>query len=149
MRIKIKRLPHCFALPEYKSLGAVGADLYAAEDSVFVGMGDFILPGKLQPLPEKIKTGVCIELPAGYYAQVVGRSGLSASGIAVISGTIDQDYRGEISVLTMYCGTKNRVRRGDRIAQLVISPVVQAVFVESEELSETERGEKGFGSSGV
>jgi dUTP pyrophosphatase len=139
MRIKIKRLPHCFALPEYKSLGAAGADLYSSEKTT-------IPPGALWLFP----LGICLEIPVGYFGLILPRSGLSKKCIHVAPGTIDSDYRGELAVVASNEGNGNwEVSVGDRIAQLVISPVAQAVFVESEELSETERGGKGFGSSGV
>jgi dUTP pyrophosphatase len=140
MRIKIKTLPHCFAAPEYKTNGSVGADLYAAENKI-VQHGEIFL----------FRTGVCIEIPPGFKGQVFGRSGLSTKGYLVLPGTIDQDYRGEIGVILLNSGTDFRqvlIRRGERIAQLVISPVIQADF-ESDELGSTERGENGFGSTGA
>lgn len=140
MRIKIKRLPHCFRVPAYQTVGSVGADLYAAEDwSIRHGANHIFA------------SGIALELPQGYMGQVFGRSGMSARGYLVSPGTIDQDYRGEIKVTLANYGIDLgplHVKRGDRIAQLIISPVIQAVFVE-DVLGETDRGENGFGSSGA
>lgn len=140
MRIKVKRLDHCFALPVYATLGSVGADVYAT--------GDVVLP-HCQPVV--IKLGFCVEIPPGWEMQIRPRSSLSKRGIVTHLGTIDQDYRGEVCVTLersaqapYYC-----VRRGDRIAQIVLAPVAQAVFEQVGELGETERGEKGFGSTGI
>ena len=127
--------------PTKGSARAVGWDLYAVEDTVFGGMGTTLL----------IRTGIALELPTGYEAQVRGRSSLNGKGLAVLFGTVEDDYRGEIQVVMTcldrmaYCTT---IREGDRIAQLVIAPVVPANFIEVEELTQTARGTGGFGSSG-
>lgn len=97
----------------------------------------------------KVRTGVCIELPSGYEGQVRPRSGLSAKGVWVKLGTVDEDYRGEISVvLGNFSGGPYDIVCGDRIAQLVIAAVPQVSVEYVESLTPTERGEKGFGSSG-
>jgi len=142
MKVKIKRLPHCFALPFYATEQAAGLDLYSAVDEV------------IRPMERKlIPTGIAIELPEGFEAQIRPRSGLALKyGITVLNSpaTIDADYRGEIKVLLINLGTEDFViRRGDRIAQLVVSQVVRVEFEEVDELSPTNRGEGGFGSTGT
>ena len=132
------------ALPEYKSQGAAGADIRAfLKESVTIQRGKAAL----------IPTGLFFEIPEGFEAQVRPRSGLAAKhGITVLNspGTIDNDYRGEIKVLLVNFGDADfTVKNGDRIAQIVISSVAKADFVLCESLSETKRGESGFGSTGV
>ena len=125
--------------PRYQTSGSSGLDLYAKHRSD-------IYPGERQ----LIKTGVAIELPVGYEGQVRGRSGLSANrGLFCIHGTIDSDYRGEIAVL-LYNSTRvtHTIKAGDRIAQLVITPYEKVEVVKAEQLSSTERGVGGFGSTG-
>lgn len=107
-----------------------------------------LLPGEIRLIP----TGIKLAVPDGYEAQVRPRSGLALKhGISMVNcvGTIDADYRGEIGVILINHGKEAFViRRGDRIAQLVVNPIVQAVFCEVEELNQTERGEGGFGHTG-
>lgn len=147
IELRIKYLKHYDGLPslEYKSNGAAGFDIYAATN-------DRIILNKLGGT-DIIPTGICIELPPGYEAQVRSRSGLAINnGIAVINspGTIDEDYRGEIKVgLINHSKTNFPLERGMRIAQIVIAPVTRANFVKVDELSGTERGENGFGSTGI
>lgn len=127
-------------LPIYQTKGSVGCDL--------VNQGDNI---RLLPLDRVyIHTGVYIALPDGYEAQVRGRSGLNKDwGLVVPVGTIDADYRGEIGVVIYNLSREERfIARGQRVAQLVISPVVQAEWEEVDHLDSTERGDKGFGSTG-
>lgn len=134
MKVKIQGI-----IPKYKTSGSAGCDL--------INNGDTI---RLLPLERAfIHTGVSIALPEGYEAQVRGRSGLNRNnGIVVPTGTIDSDYRGEIGVVVYNLSRDEyTIRHGDRIAQLVISPVVQAEFVE-DTLNITERGVGGFGSTG-
>lgn len=130
-------------VPEYKTAGAAGADLYAFLDSPVT-----ILPGKSAMIP----TGLFFEIPEGYEIQVRPRSGLAAkNGVTVLNtpGTIDSDYRGEIKVILINLGDKEFVvNNGERIAQMVIAPVIQAAFEITENLSQTERGAGGFGSTG-
>jgi dUTP pyrophosphatase len=141
--VKFKRLANGegLALPAYESAGAAGMDLRAAEDAV-------IKPGARYLMP----TGLAIALPQGFEAQVRPRSGLAVKhGISVLNapGTIDSDYRGEIKVPLINHGEAEFIiRRGDRIAQMVIAPVMQARIAEVQELDETARGSGGFGSSG-
>jgi dUTP diphosphatase len=130
-------------LPAYASGGAAGCDLKAAVAAELV-----VAPGERTLLP----TGIELAIPAGYEGQVRMRSGLAASSglyLPNAPGTIDSDYRGEIKVLVANGGREAaRIRRGDRIAQLVICPVARARFVAVEQLPSTERGGGGFGSTG-
>jgi dUTP pyrophosphatase len=128
-------------LPRYETPGAAGMDLRADEPFA-------LAPGERRLVP----TGLAAELPPGYEGQVRPRSGLAARhGLGMVNapGTIDADYRGEIGVLLVNHG-KDPVSfaRGERIAQLVVAPVVQAVIEVAEELSDTGRGSGGFGSTG-
>lgn len=127
--------------PAYMTDGAAGADLYAAE-SVVIRAGRWTL----------VPLGIALEIPEGFEAQIRPRSSLALRhGITVLNapGTIDSDYRGEISVILANTGpTAYRVMEGERIAQLVIAPVTRAAFLPSYELAESDRGEGGFGSTG-
>jgi len=146
--VLVKRLPHAqgLDLPAYQSAGAAGLDLAAAlpEGVILV-----LEPGGRHLVP----TGFCLEIPPHYEAQVRPRSGLARKhGVTVLNtpGTVDSDYRGEISVILINMGDEPfEIVRGTRIAQLVIAPCVQADLVEVSTLSETERGENGFGSTGI
>ena len=140
----VKKKDERVALPAYETDGASGMDLRAFIESDV----------SIAPLQRaRIQTGLYVEIPKGYEAQVRPRSGLAARhGITILNapGTIDSDYRGEVEVILVNFGTDPFfVRSGDRIAQLVISPVTQAVVSEIEHLSETNRGAGGFGSTGV
>lgn len=146
VRVNIKRKEGCedLPIPQYMSAGASGADLYAAVD------GDGVLePSAIMAVP----TGVFIELPPGYEAQVRPRSGLALKhGLSIVNapGTIDNDYRGEICVILCNLGKDPvKINRGMRIAQLVFQPVVRAEFVEVKELEVTKRNDGGFGHTGV
>jgi dUTP pyrophosphatase len=147
VKIEIRQLPHGegLALPAYQTAEAAGLDLLAAVPADAPLM---LPPGKHAMVP----TGLTIALPPGYEAQVRPRSGLAAKhGVTVLNspGTIDADYRGEINVLLINHGeTPFSIRRGERIAQMVIAPVVQAQLVPVVTLSTTERGGGGFGSTG-
>jgi len=131
-------------VPEYKTLGAAGADVYA-----FLKEPITIPTGKSCIIP----TGVFYEIPEGFEIQVRPRSGLAAkNGVTVLNtpGTIDSDYRGELQVILINLGNEDFVvKNGDRIAQIIVAPVIQGNFVQVQNLSVTERGEKGFGSTGV
>ncbi len=131
-------------LPEYRTEGAAGADVSSASISPIV-----IKPGKAAAIP----TGLYPEIPSGYELQVRPRSGLALrSSVTVLNspGTIDSDYRGEIQIILINHGDKDfTVSYGDRIAQLVLSPAIKAEFVPVSSISETERGDSGFGSTGV
>ncbi len=146
--VGVRRLPHGegLPLPHYASEAAVGMDLLAAipEGQIFT-----LEIGKRMLIP----TGLCIELPNGYEGQVRPRSGLALkSGITVLNapGTIDPDYRGEVSVLLINHGDQAfEISRGMRIAQLVIAPFTTAVLEERHTLGDTSRGIGGYGSTGV
>lgn len=132
-------------VPEYKTAGAAGADLCAYLPSQNVTLS----PGKSALIP----TGLFFEIPDGYEVQVRPRSGLAAkNGITVLNtpGTIDSDYRGEVKVILINLGEEEfTINDGDRIAQMVIAPVTTADFTFAENLSETDRGSGGMGSTGV
>jgi dUTP pyrophosphatase len=146
--VKILPLPHYegLALPAYETPQSAGMDLRAAIDAdepVIIPAGEWRL----------IPVGIAIALPAGYEAQVRPRSGLAAKhGISCVNtpGTVDADYRGEIRVNLINHGQADfTVSRGDRIAQMIIAPVTQAVWEVASSLDETERGAGGFGSTGT
>ncbi|KAB2941559.1 MAG: dUTP diphosphatase [Hyphomicrobium sp.] len=147
-RVRVVRLPHGsgLPLPAYQTEGAAGLDLFAALDA---RSPMTLAPGARALVP----TGLIIELPPGYEAQVRPRSGLALNyGVTVLNspGTIDCDYRGEVRVVLANLGQAPfEVRRGERIAQLVVSPVTHAQLVEVEEISATARGAGGFGSTGA
>jgi len=130
-------------LPSYQTEGASGMDLFADLE------GEVVLPPGGRIL---VPTGIAVAIPPGAEGQVRPRSGLAArSGVTCLNtpGTIDSDYRGEIRVILVNLGEEPFVlRRGDRIAQLVFSPVLRAVLKESHALEETHRGERGFGHTG-
>jgi dUTP pyrophosphatase len=145
--VPIRRLEHNpdLPLPAYETAHAAGMDLRAAvpEDAPLI-----LRPGSRFMVP----TGLAFALPDGYEAQVRPRSGLAAKhGVTCLNtpGTIDADYRGEVKVILVNLGEEDfTIRRGDRIAQLVIAPVVQARWAEVAELGDTARGANGFGSTG-
>ena len=132
------------ALPEYQTSGAAGMDIRA-----FVPSDIKIKPGEVKLVP----TGLYLEIPKGYEIQVRARSGLALKnsiGVANGIGTIDSDYRGELCVILVnFSQNEFVVKNGDRIAQMVLNKYEPIEFVVDEELSSTERGEGGFGSSGV
>ena len=145
--VPIVRLPHAegLPLPAYETAQAAGMDLRAAvpEDEPLV-----LHPGSRFPVP----TGLAFALPPGFEGQVRPRSGLAfKSGVTCLNtpGTVDADYRGEVKVILINLGEEAvTIRRGDRIAQLIVAPVVQARWAEVDSLEETARGAGGFGSTG-
>jgi dUTP pyrophosphatase len=144
--VRIKRLPASkgLPLPAPASEGASGVDLLACvDDEVGIPPGESLL----------IPTGLCAQIPRGYEAQVRPRSGLALRhGITILNtpGTIDSDYRGEIGVILINHGRDTfTIRRGDRIAQLVISTVCEPVFEEVDSLEDSSRGPGGFGHTGI
>jgi len=146
--IPITRLPHSegIPLPAYETALAAGMDLRAAVQEHE--------PLTLKPMARAmVPTGLAFAVPAGFEAQVRPRSGLAAkAGITCLNtpGTIDADYRGEVKVILINLGEEDFViRRGDRIAQLVIAPVASASWMEVESLDATARGAGGFGSTGA
>ncbi|NGP88569.1 dUTP diphosphatase [Fodinibius halophilus] len=146
MNIQFKRLAHAkdLPLPSYESTYAAGMDVRAALDEPIT-----LAPGERTLIP----TGLKMAMPQGYEAQIRPRSGLAyRNGITMLNtpGTIDADYRGEVKVLAVNLGDEPfEIDHGDRVAQMVIAPVLQADINEVENLSDTDRGEGGFGSTGV
>jgi len=146
--VRVKRLPHGkdLPLPTYHTASSAGLDLQAAiaPQTTLV-----IEPGSRELVP----TGLAIELPEGFEAQIRPRSGLALKkGVTLVNtpGTIDADYRGEIGVIVINHGAEPfEIVRGDRIAQMIVAPVVQARLVEVDDLSSSDRGAGGFGSTGV
>ncbi|EIZ77437.1 dUTP pyrophosphatase [Novosphingobium sp. Rr 2-17] len=141
--VMVKVLPHGegLDLPAYATQGAAGMDVVSAEDVTIVAGGR-----------HAVATGLAIAIPSGFEIQVRPRSGLALKyGISVPNapGTIDSDYRGELKVILVNLGSEDfAIRRGDRVAQLVLAPVTRAQWLAVEELDDTERGEGGFGSTG-
>ncbi len=143
MNIKVKKLTPNATVPTMGSKFAAGADLYSAEDAdVVIGPSE----------TKFICTGLAMEIPEGYVGLVYARSGLACnSGLAPANtvGVVDRAYRGEIKVALHNHGKEAQtVEKGERIAQMVIAPYLSAEYEEADELSETERGEGGFGSTG-
>lgn len=143
MNIKVKKLKPDATVPTMGSKFAAGADLYSAEDADVV----------IEPNETKfIGTGLAMEIPEGYVGLVYARSGLACKrGLAPANkvGVVDSDYRGEIKVALHNHGKEAQtVEKGERIAQMVIAPYLSVNYEEADELSETERGEGGFGSTG-
>lgn len=132
------------SLPEYQSNGSAGADLRALLDEPVI-----LPPGKTKLIP----TGIFIEIPEGYEAQIRPRSGLALKhGITFLNspGTIDSDYRGEIKIIMTNFGDENfTIENGMRIGQIVFARVFRGEFIKTDELNKTERDEGGFGHSGI
>tara|TARA_B100000579_G_C22772898_1_gene824997 strand:+ start:38 stop:478 length:441 start_codon:yes stop_codon:yes gene_type:complete len=144
IKVLIKRLSKQVSLPKYETSGSSGMDLGANID------GNLIIgPGKTVIIP----TGLALSIPRGYEAQIRPRSGLAAKNkISVLNtpGTIDADYRGEIKVILINLGSEPfKIEKGLRIAQIVICPIVKAQLEEVDDLNKTERGDGGFGSTGI
>ena len=141
--VKFKKLNDTATVPTYGSPYSAGADLYSAMDEITIAPHTTTL----------VKTGLALELPQGFVGLIYARSGLATKrGLAPANkvGVIDCDYRGEVMVaLHNHTDIPQSVAQGERIAQLVITPYVVAEFEEAEELSETVRGEGGFGSTGT
>jgi len=141
--VQVKRLEHGegLELPLYATDGAAGMDVLSAEDVT-------LAPG----MRHAVATGLALAIPPGYEIQVRPRSGLALKhGVSVPNtpGTIDSDYRGELKVIMINFGAEPfEIRRGDRVAQLVLAPVTRALWAVVDELDETERGAGGFGSTG-
>ena len=141
MRVLVKKIDPEAIIPSYAREGDAGADLYSIEDVV------------LKPMERRaIRTGIGVEVPRGCEAQVRPRSGLALKkGLSIVNtpGTVDSAYRGEIKIIAINLGSEDiEIKKGNRIAQLVINKIENVSFEEAE-LSETERGEGGFGSTGV
>ena len=143
-KIQIKKLSNSVSIPKYETPGSSGMDIAAhIENNIIINPGEKFL----------VSTGFSIAIPKGYEVQIRPRSGLAAKrSITVLNtpGTIDADYRGEIKVILINLGKeKFIVKNGERIAQMVVCPVVQANLEEVEDLPDTERGSGGFGSTGT
>lgn len=143
VRVRVTLLTHAVEAPSYRTEHAAGMDLVAAIEDTLE-----LVPGRVAAVP----TGIRVEIPPGYEGQVRARSGIArqhAIGLPNAPGTIDADYRGEVVVLLINWGTEPyTIRRGDRIAQLVLAPVARAQIEIAEELTATARGEGGFGHTG-
>jgi len=140
IQIKVEQLDSDLPLPEYMSEGAVGMDLYAREDAL-------LFPRRIK----LVSTGIKVSIPFGFELQIRPRSSLAMKGIGIVNspGTIDADYRGEIKVILINLGEKPfSIKRGDRIAQAVLSPVIYAKLKVVDKLEPTPRGERGFGHTG-
>lgn len=143
--VQVKRKAGCrdLPLPEYMSSGAAGMDLLAAVEAEVP-----LAPGEIKLIPN----GIFLSLPPGYEAQIRPRSGLALkSGISIVNspGTIDSDYRGELAVIMINLGKKQvLIKRGMRVAQMVIQEVVRGEMMEMEELDATDRAAGGFGHTG-
>ena len=143
VKLLIKKVDRNVVLPEYKTHGSSGMDLVANIEQIVK-----IFPGETKIIP----TGISIAIPQKYEIQIRPRSGLAAkNGISVLNtpGTIDSDYRGEIKVILINLG-KNvfEIKKNDRIAQMVVTPIIKAKLEEVENLPNTDRGKGGFGSTG-
>ena len=143
-KIQIKKLSNDVLIPKYETPGSSGMDIAAyIEQEITINSGDKVL----------IPTGFSLSIPQGYEVQIRPRSGLAAKkSITVLNtpGTIDADYRGEIKVILINLGKeKFIIRKGERIAQMVVCPVIQAQLEEVQELPATDRGAGGFGSTGA
>ncbi|MCX8007798.1 MAG: dUTP diphosphatase [Coriobacteriia bacterium] len=143
MDLHVKRIDPDLPLPRYAHEGDAGLDLYAAEDVTLAPFERALVP-----------TGIAVAIPEGFAGFVQARSGLAIRhGLGLVNspGLIDSHYRGEIKVIAINLDPSQTfsIRRGEKIAQLVIQPVVRANLVEAEQLDETARGEGGFGSTGV
>ena len=140
--VKVKRLHAEAILPHYEHPGDSGADLYSVIEHTLKPMERYAVP-----------TGISVEIPVGYEIQVRPKSGLALNfGITLLNtpGTIDAGYRGEVKVILINLGNKDySIKKGQKIAQIVLCPVVKADFHEVQELSNSSRGEGGFGSTGL
>lgn len=139
VKVKIKRLHPDAKIPEYKSEEAAGLDVYSVEEILMVPNETALVP-----------TGIAIETSPGYCWQIWDRSGMGAKGIHRFAGLIDSDYRGEFKIVLHNASNKAyKIEKGDRIAQIVLLPIVHAEFEEVSELAETKRGDGGFHSTGI
>lgn len=140
MKLKIKKLHNDAVMPSYQTDGSAGFDLSALEE-VLIYAGQTLI----------VKTGLSFEIPKGYEMQIRPRSGVTVkTKLRVALGTIDSDYRGEVGIIVDNIGDDlKRIGKGERIAQAVISPIIQSTFEQVNELDDTERGTGGFGSTGL
>ena len=139
MKIKIKKLNPEAILPKYAREGDAGLDLYSCEETI-------LKPGERK----MISAGIAMELSEGYVALIWDRSGNASKGIKTMGGVVDYTYRGEFKIIMLNTSNENfEIKKGQRIAQLLIQPIVTAEVQEVKELSETERGAGAFGSTGI
>lgn len=140
MILKIKKLHNDAVMPSYATDGSAGFDLSALEE-VLIYAGQTLI----------VKTGLSFAIPKGYEMQIRPRSGVTVkTKLRVALGTIDSDYRGEVGIIVDNIGDDlKRIGKGERIAQAIISPIIQATFEQVTELDDTERGTGGFGSTGL
>ena len=138
LEIKIKKLNPEAKIPIHATAEAAGFDIYSLQDIT-------LQPGETT----KVSTGIAFEIPIGYYVRIEDRSGMAMKGIHKVAGIVDSDYRGEVCIVLINT-TKNpyKIEKHDRIAQGILTPVHQAIFTETQELTETQRGEGGFHSTG-
>jgi len=143
VKILVKKFDKNIKLPSYKTFGSSGMDLLAYLKNKIT-----INPGKTATIP----TGIAVAIPKNYEIQIRPRSGLAAiKGISVLNtpGTVDSDYRGEIIIILINLSKKSfTIKSGDRVAQMIVCPVVKAKLQEVKKLPKTARGKKGFGSTG-
>lgn len=138
MELKTKRLNENATLPTRGTEGAAGLDLYCNE-TIYMKSG----------VVYRVPTGLALEIPHGHYGLITGRSSTALKNILVFPTVCDADYRGEIFITARFDGDGSwRISKGDRIAQIVITPFAKATQVEADELSETDRGTGGYGSTG-
>jgi len=139
MKLQIKKLNPEAKIPSYAHLGDAGLDLFSCENTI-------LYPGE----KKLVSTGISIGFPSGYVALIWDKSGVAASGIKTMGGVIEHTYRGEYKVIMLNTGKKPyKIEKGQKIAQLLIQPIVTAEIQEVSELSETSRGEGAFGSTGL
>lgn len=138
LKMKVKKLSEHATLPTRNNSTDAGLDLYAAEDKEIPDQGGAM-----------IKTDIAIELPEGTVGKIWDRSGMGKKGFSVHGGVVDVPYRGSVNVILWnHSGVTQQIKKGDRIAQLVVIPILLPEVEEVKELSDTDRGDKGFGSSG-
>jgi len=138
MKLKVKRIHENAKLPLYQHKGDAGLDVFSSIDYV-------LGTGKVKPIP----TGIKVAVPEGHVGLIWDKSGISLKGVHRLAGVIDSGYRGEVRVVMVNLGDEPFViEKGMKIAQLLIQPVVELEVIETEDLEETSRGEKGFGSTG-
>jgi len=139
MILKVKKLNPEAKIPSYAHKGDAGLDIFSCEDAV-------LYPGERK----LVSTGIATELEEGYVALIWDKSGIAAKGIKTMGGVIDCHYRGEYKVVMLNTTSENyEIKKGQKIAQLLIQPVMSVEVVETKELSDTERGEGSFGSTGL
>lgn len=139
--VRVKLVRRRGLIPTYATEGSVGADVYSAND-----VDEYIAPGRHKLIP----LGIAVQIPEGFELQLRPRSGLARQGIFTMLGTIDPDYRGEVCAeVYNFSESMFRIEPGMRIGQFVLAPVAKAIFVQTDMLDETKRGDRGFGSTGI